>query len=183
MKVTFAEKFFDDLNCLFGNKLRHRVPRVIRGSWYWLKCRLWKKYNVVRVKTLPYTWNDRCELLPHAMFQILDDFVKKECSPEIINWDADADHKAARAKMDELLDWWKNIYLKFDEHDVPERPAGLDNLDEQVIKNENGLYTMRPCTEEEKEYYKKVSEREKNMNNELLSKMKELCELRPWLWT
>ena len=46
--------------------------------WYWLKCRLWHRYNVVYISTLPPTWQDRDTVLLHAAFQILTDFVDRE---------------------------------------------------------------------------------------------------------
>src|SRR4051812_47476278 len=45
---------------------------------YYLKCRFWRKYNVVKVRSLPPTWVDRDRLLLHAAFQILCDVVEKE---------------------------------------------------------------------------------------------------------
>jgi len=50
----------------------------LHNFWYWLKCRLWHRYNIVVCKTLPPTWCDRDYLLLYAAFQILEDFVKYE---------------------------------------------------------------------------------------------------------
>lgn len=55
---------------------RH-LTRRLHDAWYWLKCRLWHRYNVV-VCQLPPTWCDRDYLLLYAAFQILEDFVKRE---------------------------------------------------------------------------------------------------------
>ena len=48
-----------------------------RRVWYPIRCWL-RPYNVVRIKTLPGGWTDRTEILLHASFQVLVDFVEKE---------------------------------------------------------------------------------------------------------
>lgn len=52
--------------------------RYIHEPWYWLKCRLWYRHNVIYIKTLPPTWNDRDDRILHGMFQVLVDFVELE---------------------------------------------------------------------------------------------------------
>jgi hypothetical protein len=52
--------------------------RLVSEPWYWLKCRLWHRFNVVVCHALPPTWVDRDTLLLHAAFQILADFIEKE---------------------------------------------------------------------------------------------------------
>lgn len=52
--------------------------RFVHEPWCWLKCAVWHRYNVVRVRSLPPTWCDRDRLLLHAAFQVLVDFVEKE---------------------------------------------------------------------------------------------------------
>lgn len=104
--------------------------------WYRLKCWAWHRYTTVKPKTLPYhTWCDKTELLPHCIFEILTDFVTKECSPGHIDWyhteypkkiipgqpydhDQIYDIKAVwvRDEMEFLVNWWHNIYLKEREH-------------------------------------------------------------------
>jgi hypothetical protein len=46
------------------------------------------------------------------MFEILSQFIEKECSPGNVDWDATEHHKAARKEMQELYDWWNNYYNK-----------------------------------------------------------------------
>ena len=35
----------------------------IHDSWYYLKCLLFHRYNVIKVRSLPPTWVDRDELM------------------------------------------------------------------------------------------------------------------------
>ena len=61
----------------FSRRLRHLCFRL-HDAWYWAKCRLWHRYNVVVCRALPPTWCDRDYLLLYAAFQILEDFVQQE---------------------------------------------------------------------------------------------------------
>lgn len=52
--------------------------RKLNDAYYYWKCRLWHRYNMVVCKTLPPTWCDRDYLLLFACFQILIEFVELE---------------------------------------------------------------------------------------------------------
>jgi len=177
LKEKIYLKWYD-----FKDWLRYfSVIKQVWDGWYYIKCALWKRYNRVYVKTLPPTWCDRDTLMSYTMFQILEDFVKRECSPGSVDWDADEEHRFVRKKMDELLDWWHNIYLKFDEFEGYDKSkATPDN--ERFTKNEDGYYTF--CSNEYDEtFYTEASYKEKKMEETLSIKLKELIDIRPWMWT
>lgn len=98
------------------------VPYRLRPKqlWYRFKCWAWHRYSTVRVRALPHTWVDRCELMPQVMFQILSDFIEKECSPGHVEWYGEYSHTITvggkvvnvRDEMQNLYDWWHNDYLK-----------------------------------------------------------------------
>jgi hypothetical protein len=98
------------------------IPYDYRPSELWskVKCFLWKRYKIVNPRYLPYTWCDRRELLAHAMFEILSNFVEKECSPGCVDWYHEYAHKInidgkevfVRDEMQHLYDWWHKAYLK-----------------------------------------------------------------------
>lgn len=92
--------------------------RFVHEPWYWMKCRFWYRYNVVRIKTLPPTWCDRDEVLLHAAFQILTDYVEREqpweftATPEEIQeayGGPDECHPSrlqSAAELKSLYHWW-----------------------------------------------------------------------------
>lgn len=89
--------------------------RNVTKRLYWLKCCLFKKYNHLRIRTLPPTWTDRDQVLTHAMFQVLSDFMEKEKAAEVIDWvGSSEEHAHAWKEIQELYEWWNNVYLKFD---------------------------------------------------------------------
>lgn len=158
-----------------------RLLRKIHDFWYYIKCVLWHKYNTVKARTLPPTWNDRDNLLVHTMFQILEDYVKRES--HIIEWNSDAKHKKARKEMDELLDWWHNIYLKFDESEGLEFDWEKEGWDNQFIDLGNGMIEMKPLSESDREKYNIVHEREKQIEKELEKRLIRIIKLRGYLWS
>ncbi len=58
-----------------------------RQIWYKLKGFCWHRYTTVKPRTINFhTWCDRDALLAHTMFEILVQFVEKECSPSNVEW-------------------------------------------------------------------------------------------------
>jgi len=172
---------------------------------YKLKCRLWRHHNTVKCRYLPPTWNDRVDILPHVMFEVLAQFVEQEYSePEIVGWEAsghivkvngkDVD---VRAEMQDLYDWWVNTYngefiQKKEEYwdEISKHPmeSYFEKIDSPSGYKET-LYTWDPQYETEEdekivdEYYGKITELDKQMDRELHSRLHRLINLRHYLWT
>jgi hypothetical protein len=71
---------------------------LVKEPWYWLKCRVWHRWNVVVCRSLPPTWNDRDQVMLHAAFQLLSDFIERE-QPE-----------QATMSAQELADHYDEVY-------------------------------------------------------------------------
>lgn len=98
-----------------------RVRGLLWECWYYLKCRLWRRYNTVTAPTLPPTWSDAVEKLLHVSMAILVDVVEKE---DILNHCAwtEREHMGPDApatpiepqysnlqEIATIYDWWKNV--------------------------------------------------------------------------
>lgn len=87
----------------------------VHRPWYWLKCRVWHRYNVVYIRSLPPTWNDRDQVMLHAAFQLLTDFVDRErpdyktCSFDslVLEYGDDSESIDTALQIRELYDWWQ----------------------------------------------------------------------------
>jgi len=66
----------------------------------------------LKITTLDKGWQDRDEILLHAAFQVLVDFMEGESPAEIIDWDADAVSKKAWDECNALYRWWTKIRPK-----------------------------------------------------------------------
>lgn len=53
------------------------AKRKVSNTWYKVRC-FFFPFNVVRIQALPRTWVDRDDVMFHAVFQILVDFVELE---------------------------------------------------------------------------------------------------------
>lgn len=162
--------------CRLKYIILHEIP-------YWIKCRLWYRYNVLKIKSLPPTWCDRDHLLCHAMFQVLSDFIEKEKPDEIIDWDSDPEHRHARDKMDELNNWFHNVYLKFDAWEGIELNYSFDDDVFIPCKDNLKIYEMKPFTKEQKAKMDLINKRELDMDKELEKRLRELLDIRKYLWT
>ena len=61
----------------------------------------------LKIHTLKKGWCDKDEILLHAAFQLLVDFVEQEKPGQIIDWETDELHKKAWKEIMSLYRWWK----------------------------------------------------------------------------
>lgn len=74
--------------------------------------------KILKIKTLEKGWQDREDILLHAAFQCLVDFVEQEIPTDASDWDHDKSTRRALKEMRELYKWW-----------TEERPSRKDPLD------------------------------------------------------
>ena len=63
----------------------------------------------IKITTLEKGWHDKDEVLLHAVFQLLVDFVEKECPDKLVDWSSDEAHRQAWKEINRLYHWWKDI--------------------------------------------------------------------------
>ena len=79
--------------------------------------------KILKIRSLEGRWVDKDEVLLHAAFQLLQDFVEQEHPEETIDWKHDATHTRAWREISSLYRWWKKT-----------RPARRSPLDDKQIK-------------------------------------------------
>lgn len=77
----------------------------------------------VRIATLEKGWHDTDELLLHASFQLLVDFIEKERPDQSIDWSWDETHRKTWKEIKRLYHWWKHV-----------RPSRRSPLEDRKIK-------------------------------------------------
>lgn len=199
MKVAFAEGFFDSLKKCF------RPWWHPRELWYQIKCRVWYRYNTVRARELPFTWQDRSHLLPHIMFEILGQFIEGECSPGHIEWYGEYGHKIfvagvekyVRDEMQELWDWWREDYLKGYPAKEDALMDEIHKLDEEFLIDHFRMgegedeghcffdpqYKTEEAGERVNELFREYSRLEKEAEEELGKRLHRLIDIRESMWT
>lgn len=196
MKIAFASGFFKSLKKCF------RPWWHPKELWYRFKCWVWHRYTTIKPRTLDYhTRCDRSELLPHMMFEILSQFIEKECSPGCVEWYGENGHKITvdgkekyvRDEMQELYDWWHKDYLKrypaieeriwsvVHEHDKKHK---LSNFSEKA-----GVCYWDPeydTPEDKKRSYELITRLnylERAVETALNRRLTRILAIRPYMWT
>lgn len=140
--------------------------------------------TVLKIHTLKKGWHDKDEILLHAAFQLLVDFVEKE-QPERIDWDANKMHRQAWREIRSLYKWWKEKR--------PARRSPLDNkrllmppIKFKKIPGSELSQLVQPDRKKYAAYYramKKDARLEKQWYEEDQRNLHRLIEVRGFLWT
>ena len=164
--------------------------------WYRFKCWSWRRYSTVKPRYLSHTWCDRSELMPHMMFEILCNFIEKECSPGHIEWYGEHGHKVgdkyAMDEMLELVDWWKNVYNK-EYREVAdmlwrecEKHPSIQDF-HPIEDSDNYLWDPTFETEEDEEIHDKclkaANKLDRMMAKALEDRLYRIIPLLPSMWT
>jgi hypothetical protein len=124
------------------------------------------------------------------MFEILSQFIEKECSPGHVDWDATEHHKAARKTMQEIYDWWHNYYnsqSKVDSDAIWKEIQKHDPVVGWVSMGDYDEWCPQWATEDDKQAYKNGLKRlqkfEGTVKKELEKNLHRLITVMPYMWT
>lgn len=173
------------------NKIRYAywdiIPYDYRPGniWYRVKCRLWKRYSVVKPRYLPYTWCDKDYIMAHAMFELLSKFIEDECSPGHIQWYGEYPHMVevngeqvnVRDEMQALYDWWHKQYNKAYQE---EKDAIYAESTDEPLCDENGMFCM---SDYNRGVYGRASQLEQDYEKQLDDNLIRLLKIRRYMWT
>ncbi len=77
----------------------------------------------LKIRTLRKNqWHDKDEVLLHAAFQLLVDYVEQEKPAKSIDWNSDAEHRRAWNEISLLYRWWKKERSARKDPDARKRP-------------------------------------------------------------
>ena len=88
--------------------------------------------NVLKIESLSNGWQDKDDVILHACFQLLKDFVEQEKEMiKIIDWNHTEEQKNAKAEIDFLYNWW--MKRNHDENDFEKINEQYEE-DNQMLK-------------------------------------------------
>jgi hypothetical protein len=141
--------------------------------------------KILKIRSLEGRWVDKDEILLHAAFQLLQDFVEKEHPEKTIDWKHDATHARAWRDISSLYRWWRET-----------RPARRSPLDDKQIKRPPMRFepvpnsTMRRLVPYDRKKYRAYDravrqhfQLEEKWHAEDQRNLHRLVEIRPYLWT
>ncbi len=139
----------------------------------------------LKINSLNDKWHDRDEILLHASFQILADFMEKEKPGKIIDWSHYKLHRQTWKEMNSLYSWWKK-----------ERPSRKDPIDDKRVihppfktekkEGENFSRMVVPDKKKYAAYYRALKRSwrvEDKWNEEDQKNLHRLIQIRHFLWT
>jgi hypothetical protein len=141
--------------------------------------------RLLKIQTLDKGWCDKDEVLLHAAFQLLADFVEQEYPDKVTDWTWNAEHRHVWKEITRLYRWWKR-----------ERPARKSPLDAKGLRHPPMRFKKVPGTDhstlvepDRKKYaayyraLKKDWALEKKWLEEDQHNLHRLIEIRSHLWT
>lgn len=102
----------------FGRDIRKRITKPFNDVRYWIRCRVFDKYHIIRTGLKPGYADCDVRML-HGMFNLLVDFVEVEKAWMNVAFDAEARKKYH-------VPWYSIGWLRFRSFRNPQ--AGLDHL-------------------------------------------------------
>ena len=139
----------------------------------------------LKITTLDKGWHDKDQVLLHAAFQLLADFVEQERPEKIVDRSADELHKSAWEEITGLYKWWTKT-----------RPKRRSPLDAKKLKRPPFKFKKIPgsdmrqlVTPDKKKYaeYYQAIEAHVRLENEWYAEdqrnLHRLIEVRGFLWT
>jgi hypothetical protein len=143
------------------------------------------RVQVLKIHTLDHRWHDKDEILLHAAFQLLVDFVEKEQPDKHINWNANELHRQAWREIKSLYHWWKKKR--------PGRRRPLDDkklimppLKFKKIPNSDMYEMVEQDKKKYAAYYRALRQQarlEQKWYEEDQRNLHRLVEIRGFLWT
>jgi hypothetical protein len=139
----------------------------------------------LKLHTLDKGWHDKDEVLLHAAFQLLVDFVEQEKPDKVVDWNSDVTHRRAWKEIKSLYTWWKK-----------QRPARHGPLDDKKlvapplkfkkIPGSDLGEIVEPDRKKYAKYYRALQEHvmlEEKWFQEDQRNLHRLVEIRVFLWT
>jgi hypothetical protein len=139
----------------------------------------------LKIHTLEKGGYDKDEVLLHAAFQVLIDFIEQEKPDRIVDWNGDELHRKAWKEIKSLYNWWKK-----------ERPARKSPLDDNRLKcpplklekipSSDLCKMVEPDKKKYANYYRvlrKHRKLEEKWEEEDQCNLHRLIDIRKFLWT
>ena len=141
-----------------------------------------KKPYQLKLKQLTDSWHDKDEVLIHAAFQLLVEFIELEKPGKIVDWTSDSGHKKAWKEMNSLYQWWKK------ERPIRDKKYKKIALPKMTKKKQSdGTFSFEPVN---KVAYKKFAviakkwvEDEDKWFEDDQKNLHRLIEVRSYMWT
>ena len=146
--------FYETIPDEFNVHIWWPITRIVVDKWYWgFKYRFIPKhqYHIIKPKTLKPDYHNQYDLILHASFHVLIEFVEYEEEFGMVDWRATPEHSEFWDEAHRLVYWWKHIrpfQEDWLERDYPYPPGPIEAKDNEMWV----IYDKYRCTDEYKEW-------------------------------
>ncbi len=92
-----------------------------------------KNGRILRVKTLQKGWHDNNEVMLHACFYLLKNFIEKEKPFKCPSWKQSEDYSSAQNELIFLYGWWKKRKKIERSHDMLNNKLHPQNIEDNEM--------------------------------------------------
>ena len=92
-----------------------------------------KNGRVIKMKTLQKGWYDNDEIMLHACFYLLKNFIEKEKPFRCSSWKQNEEHSSARNELIFLYKWWKKRKKIERSHDMLNNKLHPQNIEDNEM--------------------------------------------------
>jgi hypothetical protein len=153
----------------------------IRDLYYVIRCRLFKRYDLIRTNLAKTHWIDKDALILHGMMELLVDYVDGEKCFDIIVWDSEPDHKKAAEEIKAIYAWWKNYSNR--EKQINDQLTVWHNEFMKRPGDDWEKFNNGPPSDIESLEHDKLNKMEEDLRNEEQEMLHRLIDIRRFLWS
>lgn len=135
------------------------------------------QYHIIRTRLEPGYYDPDTQIM-EGVFALLCDYVENNTEWGVINWEGDEAHAAAWKEMNELAEWFKEVYPNREEELQKERPEpgiGMKKLMDDKYKEDPDVVAY-------KKYLDLLIESEKVWAKEDEEMLIRAIKVRPFMW-
>lgn len=167
----------------FQYLFREFFPALARLTWaniemkfYYLKCYLFKRYNVIKIRSLSPTWHDTDVLLEESIEQLYVDFIEKEKPFETVDYDYDERTKNQKKILEKIYN-----YIKKDKSEMQKQIEKL--YDEARTHNKGDILEMLDPDAKTSNIYQEIYKLENQLYIKTSENLASIIVYRSYLWT
>ena len=144
-----------------------------------------RRVQVLKIQSLDSRWHDKDEVLLHAAFQLLVDFIEHEQPGKYINWNANELHKQVWREINSLHKWWKDK-RSARRSPLDDKKLAIPPLKFKKIPDSQMYEMVEPDKKKYVAYYRALRQHaqlEQKWYEEDQRNLHRLIEIRGFLWT
>lgn len=167
----------------FQYLIREISKNIYKFCYFWTKnkfnyykCKLFTPFNIIKLRSLPPTYNDTDIILESALEQLFIDYIEIEKPFEVLSFDENEDSKKLKEKLLKIYNYFKI--------DRPLLEKELNKLDRELFSHNKGdIFNMLDPDARTSNIFNDINKLEQQIWLENTKIYAEIILIRSNLWT